>query len=299
MKYNNLGLSNLNVSQICLGTMTFGNPVIKKDAIEMVHWALDNGINFFDTADIYQGYDRHAESKGGVSESILGEAFQGKREKAIITTKVGNSIGGEYIGTGLGRKHIEHQINQSLKRLKTDYIDIYEMHRPDENTPIAESIEVFVELIKQGKIRYWGVSNFIGIEISEILKSCQLNNWEKPIVSQSPYSWLNRNIEEDLLPILESNNISLTPYRILEGGLLTGKYNQKNHEKENRLKSQPNWVSPFDERTLTTIEKFMLEADEMDLSPTQYSGHWLLSKSVISSIVVGARTIDQIKPFLK
>ena len=299
MKYNNLRLSNLKVSQICLGTMTFGNPIKEKSAIEMVHWCIDNEINFFDTADIYEGYDRHANSKGGVSEKILGEAFKGKRDKVIITTKVGNSIGGTYVGSGLGKNHIEHQVHQSLKRLKTDYIDVYQMHKPDVKTPIEESIQVFIDLIELGKIRYWGVSNFNAIQLTEVLNICDANNWEKPIVSQSAYSWLNRNVEESLIPLLESNNISLTPYRILEGGLLTGKYHQvKPKSEENRLKNHPKWVSSFDEDTSMLIEKYKLEAFDSKLSPTQFSAKWLLKKDIIPSVLIGARNVSQIEPFL-
>ncbi len=299
MTYRQISVSDLEVSIICLGTMTFGKPVKAKQAIEMVHWCMDNGINFFDTADIYEGYDRHANSKGGVAEKILGQALQGKRENVILTSKVGNSVGGNYKGSGLTRSHIEHQVIQSLKHLKTDYIDIYQMHKPDLETPLEESIGVFVELIKSGKIRYWGISNFNASQLTDVLKVCEANNWPKPIVSQSPYSWLNRQLENDLIPLLEFNNISLTPYRILEGGLLTGKYKKGTElNEENRLHSHPNWVGKFDLNSMNTIEDFEREANEMNLTPVQYAGTWLLKKSAIPSILVGARNIIQIEPFL-
>ncbi len=235
MMFNQLGDSDLKVSQICLGTMTFGNPVKKKDAIKLVHWCLDQGINFIDTADIYEGYDRHLQSSGGVAEKILGQALLGKRDTVILTTKVGNPVGGSYIGSGLGRKHILHQVNKSLKQLQTDYIDVYQMHKPDSETPLEESIGVFAELIESGKIQYWGVSNFDANQVADVLKVCQMNSWAKPIVSQSPYSWLNRQVEHELIPVLASNNIALTPYRILEGGLLTGKYNKGSEQEKEHL----------------------------------------------------------------
>ena len=299
MNYNRLGLSELSVSQICLGTMTFGNPVEKKEAIEMVHWSMDNGINFFDTADIYEGYDRHSESPGGVSEKILGEAFMGQRDKVIITTKVGNSIGGDYVGSGLGRKHIEHQVHKSLEQLKTDYIDVYQMHKPDTNTPFEESIEVFVELKKQGKIRYWGVSNFDAYQLTDVLEICKVNSWESPIVSQLPYSWLNRQLEDELIQLLESSKIALTPYRILEGGLLTGKYNKGTKQEEGcRLKEHPNWVSPIDDKTYEALEKYKLEATENGLELSQYAAKWLLDKENIPSVLIGSKNTRQIAPFL-
>lgn len=299
MKFNKLGLSNLHVSQICLGTMTFGNPVNKVEAIELIHWALDNDINFIDTADIYEGYDRHATSAGGMAEKFIGYALKGRRNKVIVTTKVGNSIGGDYVGTGLGAKHIEHQINRSLQFLNTDYIDVYQMHKPDPLTPLEESISVFMNLIKSGKIRYWGVSNFNTFEMSNLLNICKQNNWQLPIVSQSAYSWLNRELENEYIPLLKRNKIALNPYRILEGGLLSSKYKKGVvAEKNSRLNSHPNWVSQLDEEVYKSIEKFEKEASEFGLSPIQYAAKWLLNQSGIPSILVGAKKPDQIEPFL-
>lgn len=299
MNYRQLGDSDIKVSVICLGTMTFGNPVKKKEAIELVNWSFDSGLNFFDTADIYEGYDRHPQSFGGIAEKILGKALKGKRDKVIITTKVGNSIGGKYSGSGLNKKHINHQINRSLKYLKTDYVDIYQMHKPDPKIPIEESISSFLELIELGKIRYWGISNFGVNQLEDILKICEINDWQKPLVCQSPYSWLNRQLENDLIPLLESNNISLTPYRILEGGLLTGKYKKgKELKEENRLNSKSVWVGKFSHNSNNSIENFELEANKMNLKPVQYASKWLLNKPLIPSVIVGARNKMQIVPFL-
>ena len=140
MDYREIGNSGIKVSSICLGTMNFSNPVSDEDSIKMLHWALDHGINFIDTADIYEGYDRVLGSPGGKAESIIGDGLKEKRKQAIITTKVGNSVGGSsYEGAGLGEKHITHQINASLKRMQTDYVDIYELHKPD-----PESIKLAV-----------------------------------------------------------------------------------------------------------------------------------------------------------
>jgi aryl-alcohol dehydrogenase (NADP+) len=299
MKFNKLGISNLKVSQICLGTMTFGNPVNKIEAIKLIHWALNNGINYIDTADIYEGYDRHATSAGGVAEKFIGYALKGRRDKVILTTKVGNSIGGGYIGSGLGPKHIEHQINRSLQFLNTDYIDVYQMHKPDPLTPLEESISAFMNLIKLGKIRYWGVSNFNTDEMSNLLNICKKNDWQLPIVSQSTYSWLNRALESEFIPLLERNKIALNPYRILEGGLLSSKYKKGIiAKKDSRLNLHPNWMSPLDDTVYKSIEKFEKEAIQFGLSPVQYAAKWLLNQSGIPSVLVGAKRLDQIEPFL-
>ena len=299
MKYNKLGLSDLEVSQICLGTMTFGNPVNIVEAIELIHWALDKGINYIDTADIYEGYDRHSASAGGVAEKFIGVALKGRRDKVVLTTKVGNSIGGDYVGSGLGEKHIEHQINRSLKFLNTDYIDVYQMHKPAPLTPLEESISVFINLIKSGKIRHWGVSNFNTIEMSNLLNICKKNDWQLPIVSQSAYSWLNRELEHEFIPLLKRNKIALNPYRILEGGLLSSKYKKGiTAKKDSRLNLHPNWMSPLDDTVYKSIEKFKKEAIQFGLSPVQYAAKWLLNQSGVPSVLVGAKRPEQIEPFL-
>ena len=172
----------LKVSPLCLGTMMFGNPVEESSATRLVHWALDAGINFMDTADMYEGYNRFLGSPGGISEEFLGKALRNRRHDSVITTKVGNPVGDqEYQGTGLGNSHILHQIDQSLRRLQTDYVDIYEMHIADPDTPIEESIAVMDQLIDQGKVRYWGFSNFSASQIHKIVTLCDSNGWRRPV----------------------------------------------------------------------------------------------------------------------
>ena len=225
MDYREIGNSGIKVSSICLGTMNFSNPVSDEDSIKMLHWALDHGINFIDTADIYEGYDRVLGSPGGKAESFIGAGLKEKRKQAIITTKVGNSVGGSsYEGAGLGEKHITHQINASLKRMQTDYVDIYELHKPDPETPLVETLSVIDKLIQSGKVRVWGFSNFETTQINEMVTICKENGWDLPVINQPLYNWLIRDIEESQLKTCIENNISSTPYRPLERRLLTGKY---------------------------------------------------------------------------
>lgn len=279
--------------------MTYGYPTRPNDAIKLTHWAIDNGINFFDTADIYQGYDRTLNSGGGVAEEILGKALKGKRNEVIITTKVGNPIGGKYKGEGLNKKHILNQIDSSLTRLKTDVIDIYEMHVFDENTSIEESISVFTDLIKIGKVRHWGFSNFPNSIIAQVIKICTDNNWPKPIVSQPKISWLNREALGEHNEICQQNNIKLTPYRILEGGLLTGKYKQGHPPPAgSRLSEKPIWVEQQSDKTFESIAKFEKAAKFNSLSPVQYAAKWVLENYNIASIIIGAKNTRQIEPLI-
>ncbi len=287
----------LKVSPLCLGTMTFGTPVGEADAARIVHWAIDNGINFIDTADIYEGYTRFMGSPGAVAEAILGKALTGRRDRAIVTTKVGNPVGGGgYKGTGLGHEHILHQIDHSLRRLRTDYVDIYELHVADPETPLAESIAVMADLIDQGKVRYWGFSNFEAGHIREMIALCDANGWPRPVVSQPPLSWLNRTSEVEYMPVCREYGIAITPYRTLEAGLLTGKYRRGQRPPPgSRGDENPRWVANPDEATYDKLEEFEREAEAVGLKPVQYAVKWVSERSGVCSVIVGAKRAEQLQ----
>lgn len=287
----------LRVSPICLGTMTFGSPVEAKDAVDLVDWALDHGINFFDTADIYEGYNRTMGSAGGTGEQLLGNALVGKRDQAIITTKLGNPIKiGDRVYGGLGREHIYRQIDASLSRLRMTHIDLYLMHRPDPETPLAESIQAMSELVTLGKIRYWGFSNFDTPMIREIMTLCAENDWPRPVASQPPYSWLNRQIEKDHLPACLEYNINVTPYRVLEGGLLTGKYKNSPAAPDSRATRQPGWLSEDQDGQ---VDQFLAEAQTAKLAPGVYAVQWPLKHPAVKSVIVGSKHPAQLEPLLQ
>ena len=302
MDYREIGNSGIKVSSICLGTMNFSNPVSDEDSIKMLHWALDHGINFIDTADIYEGYDRVLGSPGGKAESIIGAGLKEKRNQAIITTKVGNSVGGSsYEGAGLGEKHITHQINASLKRMQTDYVDIYELHKPDPETPLVETLSVIDKLIQSGKVRVWGFSNFETTQINEMVTICKENGWDLPVINQPLYNWLIRDIEESQLKTCIENNISSTPYRPLERGLLTGKYKKGKTPPPNTRGSENPSSLNIDELSndfYTQLQQFESEATDAGLSPAKYAIEWLLGKQGICSVVIGGKKLEQLDEFL-
>jgi aryl-alcohol dehydrogenase-like predicted oxidoreductase len=295
MKRRPIPNTDLSVPPLCLGTMTFGNPVGRAAAVRLVHAALERGINFLDTADIYEGYDRSLGSPGGVAEEILGEALQGRRHRAILTTKVGNPVGdGNYQGTGLGREHVLHQLDASLSRLRTDYLDLYLLHRPDPDTPLVESVAVMAGLIKAGKVRHWGFSNFDAAQVRQMVRLCDENDWPRPVVSQPPYSWLRRDVEAEHLPACREFRIAVTPYQPLQGGLLTGKYHRGELPPPgSRAAENPPWL-PLPGDLYPRLERLEDEARAAGLPPGRYAIRWLLDQPGVVSVVVGIKRAEQL-----
>lgn len=283
------------VSQICLGTMTFGNPVGIADAIRLVHWALDHEVNFIDTANIYEGYDRRPGSAGGVAEKILGEALFGRRSNAVITTKVGSDIGE---GVNLKPEHMRQQLENSLGRLQTEYVDIYELHHPDPSTPLVESIATMATFIAEGKVRHWGFSNFKTPEIQQVLDVCQENNWPNPVVNQTRYNWMHRAVEADQLSLCREAGIAVTPFQPLQGGLLTGKYRRGEPLPDRCRALESPWLEAPNTATFDAIEQFEAEANAADLIPSRYAIQWLLDQEGVLSVVTGVTSTKQLKELL-
>lgn len=299
MQQRSIPNTNLNVSVVCLGTMTFGTPVDQAGATWITHWCLDNGINFIDTADMYEGYTRSLGSPGGKSEALLGTALAGRREQAIVTTKVGNPIGDEtYRGAGLGPDHIRHQIDASLQRLQTDYVDIYEMHRDDPDTPLAESVEAMVGLIEKGKVRHWGFSNFEPSDVHNMIAICDANRWPRPVVAQPLLSWLDRELEDGYIPACIEYDIAITPYRALKSGLLTGKYKRGQAAPKGSRADESSWLDDPGSEVWDEIERFEGEAQAASLDPVQYAVKWLLDRPGVTSVIAGCKRPDQLQPFV-
>ena len=299
MQQRRIPNTDLDVSVVCLGTMTFGTPVDQQGVDSIIDWCLDNGLNFIDTADMYEGYTRFLGSPGGKSEAYIGNALKGRRDRAVVTTKVGNPVGDDsYSGTGLGRDHMLHQIDASLQRLRTDYVDIYEMHRDDPDTPLAESIATMAGLIEAGKVRHWGFSNFEPDDIHRMIALCDDNDWPRPVIAQPQLSWLVRDSEEAYIPTCVQYDIAVTPYRTLQSGLLTGKYKRGQEAPAGSRGDESSWLDDPDDELWDRIEEFEREAAAASLTPTQYAVKWLLDRPGVTSVIVGCKRPDQLEPFV-
>jgi L-glyceraldehyde 3-phosphate reductase len=295
MQYRRLGSSGLLVSPICLGTMTYGSPVQEADAIKITHGAIDLGINFIDTANVYEGYDRYMGSSGGVAEVILGKALADRRDKVVLATKVGAPLGSGPQDVGLTASTIGRELDASLKRLNTDYIDLYILHWPDAHTPLETTLSAIETAVRQGKIRAFGVSNHFAFDLCELLWIADKYGWPKPVSSQIPYSMLKRHFNIDL-EFCEKHNIGVTPYQILEGGLLTGKYQRGQAIPEgSRMQENPNWIPNPDEHIFDQLEATEALAQEVGVSFSQYTVAWTLAQKAMSSMVLGVKSLKQVE----
>lgn len=288
--------TDLRVSSICLGTMTFGTPVGEKDAIRLTQRALALGINFLDTANMYEGYRRYIGSPGGVAEEIIGKALKGKRASVTLATKVGMKIGPAQDDQGLGRNHILREIDRSLKRLESDYVDLYYMHKPDPDTPLAESVETFNSLIEAGKIRYWGISNFSAEQIKSLLEVCDQNDWRRPVAIQPPYSLLKREVEIEILPLCEKEQIAVIPYQVLQGGLLSGKYKRGAPIPPNsRQAEKPEWIMKPTDEVFEQLSLIEAEAKSKNRTLLQHALLSLLEKPIVASLIIGVKRLHQLE----
>ncbi len=299
VKYRTLGKSGLMVSEICLGTMTFGDPVDENTASYIVDGAIDLGINFIDTANCYEGYNRGAETSGGQGEEVLGKALKGKRDKVILATKVGAPVGRGHQERGLSATHIIRELDKSLQRLKTDYIDLYIIHWPDKMVAREETLRAINTAVSQGKIGYFGVSNHSAWQACEFLWIADKRNWPSLVSSQIPFSMLQRNYQADL-QFYEEHDIAVTPYQALQGGLLTGKYKRdENAPKGSRAEEKPSWLWKLDEEGFNKLERIEALANSIGVSMTQYSLAWALQIKAVKSLVLGVKRLDQIEDCIK
>lgn len=291
MQYKKLGRTGLMVSEICLGTMTFGQQVNQAEATNIVKNALAAGVNFLDTADGYVD---------GKSEEIVGRALKEERDSVVLATKVGAWQSGPGVNDiGLSRKHIMQGIEDSLRRLGTDYIDLYYVHRPDYNTPIDETLRALDDLIHQGKVRYIACSNFRAFQLCEALWASDVNNLARFDCIQSPYNLVTRDIEYELLSLCTSKGVGVTVYNPLAGGLLTGKHDLDKRpaagrftvEHLGKMYSERYWSAT----NFEAVNHFNKIAEEHGRSLTQFSLAWILSNEVITSIVLGITSIKQLE----
>ena len=286
MEYTNIKGTGLKVSRVCLGTMTFGGQTGEEDAIRIVDYALDQGVNFFDTADTYTG---------GRSEEILGKALEGKRDHAVIATKVTNPKGPYPNQYGHGRKHILTDIEESLRSLRTDYIDVYYLHHPDPDTPSEEVIETMTDLVRSGKIRYYGLSNHSTWQCCSFIHKAREMHAVAPVVTESVYNMITRGIENEMVPFLTEYKMGLTAYNPIAAGLLTGKHVHERPEANTRFALNPGYEQRyFNEANRAAVERLSAIASENSMSLLEFSLQWLLNRPVVDSLIIGASKYDHI-----
>ncbi|HVX64062.1 MAG TPA: aldo/keto reductase [Pirellulales bacterium] len=295
MEYRTLGASGLLVSPICLGTMTFGSPVEEADAIRLVHAAIDLGINFIDTANVYEGYARYLGSAGGVAEEIVGKALRDRRDKMVVATKVGAPVGPGPQDRGLSAVHILRELDNSLRRLQTDCIDLYIIHWPDKHVPMETTLAAMETAVRQGKIRYFGASNHSAARLCELLWIAERQGAPRVVSSQIPFSLLRREFQHDLA-FCSKHQIGVTPYQALQGGLLTGKYRRgQAPPSDSRAAEKPDWIWKQDDALFDRLERIEVLAGQIDVPFSQYSLAWTLAQPAMSALVVGVKRVEQIQ----
>ena len=295
MQYRVLGTTGMMVSRICVGTMTFGRPLDEAQSKDLVGYALDQGINFFDTANVYEGYDRKVGSKGGVSESFLGQALAGCRQDAVICTKLGNPIGTGPLDAGLSANHLERELDQSLKRLRTDWVDLVLAHRWHPAVPMEEMWRVFDRWVRTGKTRAVGVSNWPTWRLAQASEMARRNGWPTVSVSSPKYSLMTRGIELEHLSCARHYGVGLVPYQALEGGALSGKYQRGQAPPPgSRGEEKPEWMPPRDDVLMKKLEALQELSQEAGMSVLEYVMAWTLSQKGIASVITGLRSRAQL-----
>lgn len=291
MEYRHLGNSGLEVSAIGLGTNTVGPDLDEEGTAAVIDQLLDLGMNFIDTANVYGR---------GVSESHIGKALAGskRRRQAIIATKCAQSMGTGPNMAGASRAHIIDQVNASLQRLQTDYIDLLQIHRPDRNTPIEETLRALDDLVREGKIRYIGSSNYAAWHLVEAMWTARTHHCTPFISEQPQYNILDRAIERELVPACQEYGVGIIPYSPLAGGVLTGKYRRgQERPADARGAKRPGrffdrWLT---ERNYTIVEKLESYAADHGHPVSELAIAWLLAKPMVSVVIVGASRVEQVE----
>jgi aryl-alcohol dehydrogenase-like predicted oxidoreductase len=290
MEYRALGRTGVQVSKLCLGTMMFGawgNPD-HGDSARIIHAALDAGINFVDTADVYSD---------GESEEIVGKALKGRRDDVVLATKFWGSMGDDPNRGGVSRRWIVTEVENSLRRLGTDWIDLYQMHRPDPQTDIDETLGALTDLVRQGKVRYIGSSSFSAGEIVEAQWTARDRRLERFRTEQPPYSLLVRGIELDVLPTAQRHGMGVLTYSPLAGGWLSGSWTSDStptSPARQRLAARFDMSLPENQRKLEATEQLARVADDADISLIEVAIAFVVNHPAVTSAIIGPRTMEQL-----
>ncbi|MCH8295875.1 aldo/keto reductase, partial [Candidatus Poribacteria bacterium] len=275
MEYRRMGRSGLKVSEVCLGTMTFGHGTDEAEAKRMVDLSFDAGVNFFDTANSY------AE---GQSEILLGKALKGRRRDAVVATKFFNPMGSGPNDSGMSRVHIMQAIEDSLERLQMDYVDLYYIHHVDSQTPLEEMLRALDDLVHQGKVRYIACSNYQAWRLSEALWTSDTGNLARFECYQPQYSLVVRDIEQELIPLCQFKGLGVVVWSPLSGGFLSGKY-KPGERMVQGTRSEEAWAYPqrsFAANADETLTTLLEVADDLGRSPAQVALRWVLEQPAIT-----------------
>jgi aryl-alcohol dehydrogenase-like predicted oxidoreductase len=292
MKYRNLGKSNLQVSVLCLGTMMFGDQTDVGVARSIVDDAQEHGVNYIDTADVYTT---------GASETMLGELLKGRRQHWVLATKLGNKMSDRPNESHYSRSWMLREIDASLARLQTDHVDILYLHRDFNGMDIEEPLRALDAMLRAGKIRYWGLSNFRGWRIAECVRIANEIGMPGPVVCQPYYNLLNRMPEVEILPACEHFGIGVTPYSPIARGVLTGKYlpGQKPAEGTRAARGDKRIAeTEFREESLVIAQQLQEHAKRKGMTLAQFATAWVLAHRAVSSVIAGPRTLEQWQGYL-
>jgi aryl-alcohol dehydrogenase-like predicted oxidoreductase len=290
MEYTRLGNTGLEVSRLCLGCMNFGSDAPwmiddREQSEAVIERAIEHGINFFDTANVYSQ---------GESERILGAALDGRRDEHVIATKVHGRMADRPNGQGLSRRHVLEQADASLDRLGTDYIDLYQIHRWDDETPITETLSALDTLVDHGKVRYVGASTMSGWQFTKALYEADVNNFERFVSMQAEYNLVDRHEEANVLPVCRDQGVGVIPWSPLAGGFLTGKYERGEAPAEGRAADDEHTQNRFTEDNWAVLDEVRTLADGKGTTPVGISLAWLLAKDVVDAPIVGPRTLEHL-----
>lgn len=279
------------LSRLTLGTMMFGGQTDEEQSLRIMDLAIDQGINSFDTANTYNQ---------GESERIVGKALKGRREKVFLATKVFGQMGQDPMDRGLSRRNILSAVEQSLKRLNTDYLDIYYLHAPDYQTPIEESLSAMDDLRRKGYVRYLGISNFAAWQAADILHVSDRRGYAPPVITQNVYNLLTRGLDAEFLPFLEAHPMGLAVYNPIAGGLLAGKHQAGKPREDTRFALNNMYFNRYwSDDNFDALEQLKQIAKEAGLTLLELAFKWVDQNPLVSTIITGVSKLEQLEQNLK
>jgi aryl-alcohol dehydrogenase-like predicted oxidoreductase len=286
MQYKLLGNTGVMVSALCFGTMSFGGDADRDTSRAMYQRCREAGINFFDCANIYVG---------GRSEEILGECMAGSRNEIVLTSKAYFPTGADINARGATRKHLMYSVEQSLRRLKTDYLDLFFIHRFDDKTPLEETLRVLDDLVRQGKILYPAASNFAAWQVEKGLGISARQGWARFECLQPMYNLIKRQAEVEVLPMAQAEHLGVIPYSPMAGGLLSGKYGSDQQPEKGRLVENKMYQTRYSaDWVQSAVERFSAFARKLGYEPATLAVAWVASHPGITAPIIGARNLDQL-----